>query len=119
MVMITATTLPMNIACTHARSPLSANPNRKANTIAEMKNSAIQSGTGISPAAPWMRSWRACLPVGGLVQPLAVRRLLVRAMLSSTLRTVRNMRHAPRVDLLAEGAVLHLVPLAVPMTERA
>ena len=24
-----------------------------------MKNSPIQSGTGISPAAPWMRSWRA------------------------------------------------------------
>ena len=56
---MTATTLPMNSAWTHARSPLSANPKMNVSTIAEMKNRAIHSGVGISPAAPWMRSWRA------------------------------------------------------------
>ena len=59
MVTMTATTLPMNSACTHARSPLSANPNMYTSTIAAMKNRAIHSGVGIIPAAPWMRSWRA------------------------------------------------------------
>ena len=57
---ITETTLPMNIPWTHARSLLSANPKMYVSTTAEMKNRAIHSGAGITPAAPWMRSWRAC-----------------------------------------------------------
>ena len=56
---MTATTLPMNSAGTHARSPLSAMPNRNTRMIAAMKNSTIQSGTGMIPSAPWIRSWRA------------------------------------------------------------
>ena len=56
---MTATTLPMNKPWTQARSPLSAKPSRYTRTIAEMKNSTIHSGVGITPVAPWMRSWRA------------------------------------------------------------
>ena len=56
---MTATTLPMNRPWTQARSLLSAKPKMYTSTIAEMKNRAIHSGVGITPAAPWMRSWRA------------------------------------------------------------
>ena len=112
MVAMTATTLPMNIAWTQARSLLSAKPKMYTSTIAEMKNRAIHSGVGIRP---W-RAVDACLAgrfaCRGLVQPLAVGGLLHRRVqLDAAQRAEQG--GAPRVDVLAERVALHAVPLVV------
>ena len=118
IVTITATTLPMNRPWTTARSPLSAKPSRKTNTIAEMKNSPIHSGAGITPGGAVDAVLAGLLPVRGLVEPLAVGRLLVRESQLDRLQRPEH-RHAPRVDVLAERAVLHARPTRRWMTDRA
>ena len=76
------------------------------------RNSTIQSGTGITPSAPWVRSERADLAVGRLVEPLAVRRLLGRCLRLDALQRLEH-RDAPRVDQVRGVAGAHLRPLAV------
>ena len=49
---ITATTDPINMPWTTARSPLSAKKSMKAKITAAMKNSTIQRVVGITPTAP-------------------------------------------------------------------
>ena len=56
---ITATTDPISIPCTSARSLRSAKKSMNAKITPAMKNSAIQSVVGITPTAPWTRSSRA------------------------------------------------------------
>ena len=57
--MITTATLPIIVACTTARSPLSAKKSMKTKMIPAVRNRTIQSGVGITPSAPWVRSARA------------------------------------------------------------
>ena len=52
-------TPPIIVAWTKARSPLSAKKSMKTKMIPAERNSTIQSGTGITPSAPWVRSVRA------------------------------------------------------------
>ena len=59
MIEITAVTEPISSACVFARSPLSAKKSMKTKITPEMTISTIQSGAGITPSAPWMRSRRA------------------------------------------------------------
>ena len=49
----------MSMPCVTARSPLSAKKSMKTKITPEMKKSTIQSGVGITPTAPWVRSMRA------------------------------------------------------------
>ena len=56
---ITATTDPISMPCTTARSPLSAKNSMYTKITPAMKKSTIQSWAGITPTAPWMRSSRA------------------------------------------------------------
>ena len=59
IVAITAVTEPISIACALARSPRSAKNSMKAKMISEIRISTNQSGPGITPTAPWIRSLRA------------------------------------------------------------
>ena len=59
MEVITTATLPIMVACTIARSPLSAKKSIKTPMIPALRNSTIQSGVGITPSAPCVRSARA------------------------------------------------------------
>ena len=80
--------------------------------MAEMKNRAIHSGIGHHAGGAVDAVLAGLLPVRRLVEPLAVGRLLDgRAQLDALQRPEHG--HAPRVDVLAERAVLHPVPLAV------
>ena len=56
---ITDVTDPIIMACVNGPSPLSAKNSMYTKITPEMKNSTIQSGVGITPTAPWMRSLRA------------------------------------------------------------
>ena len=109
---MTATTDPISSACTFARSPLSAKKSMKTKMTPEMKKSTTHSGVGITPTAPWIRSLRAASRSDVCVEPLAVRGLL-----GGRLRLVRleraEQRDAPRVDLVAQRAVLHPRPRLV------
>ena len=51
--------MPMSIAWTTARSPLSAKNSMKTKISAALKNSTSHNGVGITPTAPWIRSLRA------------------------------------------------------------
>ena len=57
---MTDVTDPISIAWVNRPSPLSAKNSMKTKMTAEMKNRTIQSGVGMTPLAPWMRSLRAC-----------------------------------------------------------
>src|SRR4029453_3677258 len=52
-------TPPIIVACTNARSPLSAKKSMNTNRIAALRKSAIQSGVGMTPSPPCARSPRA------------------------------------------------------------
>ena len=52
MEVITIATLPIIIACTIARSPLSAKNSMKPKMITALRNRTIQSADGITPSAP-------------------------------------------------------------------
>ena len=56
---ITIATPPIIVACTNARSALSAKYSMNTKMITALSTSTIQSGTGITPSAPWVRSARA------------------------------------------------------------
>ena len=57
---MTATTDPTSMAWAYHRSPLSANSGMKEKITPEMKKRTAHSEIGITPTAPWIRSWRAC-----------------------------------------------------------
>src|SRR4051812_9243054 len=57
---ITAITENMSAAWAYQRSPLSAKNRTKPKMTAAMKNSVTHRGPGMTPAAPWVRSARAC-----------------------------------------------------------
>ena len=59
MEVITATTVPMSMPWTTARSPLSAKNNMNTKIRPALKNRTSHSGEGITPTAPWIRSLRA------------------------------------------------------------
>jgi len=56
---ITIATLPVMVACTIARSPLSAKKSMKTKMIPALRKRTIQSAAGITPSAPCVRSFRA------------------------------------------------------------
>jgi hypothetical protein len=56
---ITTATLPIIVACTIARSPLSAKKSMKTKMIPALRKRTIHSATGITPSAPCVRSARA------------------------------------------------------------
>ena len=118
MVAMTATTLPMNMPWTQARSLLSAKPKMYASTIAEMKNRAIHSGVGITPGAPWMRCLAGLLAVRGLVQPLAVGGLLHGRVELDASQRCSNMA-APHGLMSSPSEPLSIRSHSPWMTERA
>ena len=59
MAAITDATDPISSACVTARSPRSAKKSMKTKITHEMRPSTTQSGVGMTPTAPWMRSARA------------------------------------------------------------
>ena len=77
-----------------------------------MKKSTTQSGVGMTPTAPWIRSCRAASrsEVWSSHLPYAASS----AAVSGSTRLERaEQRGAPRVDLVAERAVLHPGPRLV------
>ena len=56
---IAAVTEPISIAWALARSPLSAKKSMNPKMTIAIRSSTNQSGPGITPTAPWMRSMRA------------------------------------------------------------
>ena len=107
---MTATTVPISSACTTARSPLSAKNSMYTTISPDVKNSTSHSGVGITPTAPWIRSLRAVLPGRRLAQPPVVGRLLGRGPRLDGPQRAEHL-DGPRVELLAERAVLHPLPL--------
>ena len=109
---ITIATLAIIVACTIARSALSAKKSMKTKMIPALRKRTIQSGVGITPSAPCVRSARALSRSVALVEPLAVRGLLGRR---ARLDGLQRPEHgdAPRVVAVAERARLHLRPLLV------
>ncbi len=93
-------------------------PEHHANTIAEMKNRAIQSGAGIKPAAPWSDP-------GKLAHASDVRSSHLPYAASSFgergQRRLQRLEHrrAPRVEVLAQRCRSRSGPSHSPMTDRA
>ena len=111
--LITTATPPIIVAWTTARSPLSAKKSMKTKMIPAERNSTIQSGTGITPSAPCVRSlradWRSVVWSSHL--PYAA---CSEADFGSTALHRPEHRDAPRVD-----QVLQRRPSASAATPRA
>ena len=109
---ITTATPPIIVACTTARSALSAKNSMNPKMMRALKSSTIHNGTGITPSAPWVRSAPRVLAGGTLVEPFRVGRLLGGgSWLDGPEGAKRG--HAPGIDRVAEGTRLHLRPLLV------
>ena len=112
MATIVARVPPMYSACTTARSPLSAKVRMKPSTISDDEEEGDPQrrrhhpGGAVDPVLP------AELAGRGLLEPLVVARLLDRGLERPRPERAEHGR-APRVELVVEGAVLHLVPLDV------
>ena len=108
---ITIATPPIIVACTTARSALSAKNSMNTKMITALRSSTIHSGSGIIPSAPCVRSARASSRSGA-------RRAISHRPLARRLTVARpswrcGTSRGPGVLGVAERARLHGRPLAV------
>ena len=106
----TATTEPMRTAWTIAISLGSAKKSMNTKITLAAKNNTIHSGTGMTPTAPWTRSFRAASRSDVWSSHLPYAASSVGPSGDSVWRVLEQLG-APRVDLVAERAGLHPVPL--------
>ena len=106
--MITATTDPMSIAWTTARSPLSAKNSMKTKITIDVNDDEPQRRRD-DPSAPWIRACLACSR-RPLVEHVRVGGLLPGRLGVDGLDRLEQSA-GPRVQVVAQGAEVHPVPL--------
>ena len=107
---MTTVTLPISRPCVTGPSAESAKNRTYTKITAEMTYRTSHRGRGIRPSAPCTRSMRACSRVGRLVHPPVVRGLLDVGLRLDGLDGLEQ-RRTPRVERVAQRAVLHPRPL--------
>ena len=112
MEVITTATLPIIVACTIARSPLSAKKSMKPKITRALRSSTIQSGVGDHTLGAVHAVGPRILAILALVEPFAIGRLLGRRARLDGLQGAEQ-GDSPRVVALAEAAGLHPRPLLV------